>query len=308
MKQEITVSIKVYRALRTFFSGEMTTVNASPILKEDVAQFNEKLDTLENILKETATSDAFTAEDRDALKDKIATELRRMFDKLLAHAIKTKNVDLRNACQTKKNTFMNANDSEFTALGKIALEQMNKYPEVLDAYGLDAAFRTSLSKNVDFYETITPQMRVDRVKSKANTSSRNDAYADLVEFVDFVLTQSVDSLPDTYAAFKNAFEDIKTPPTAPQPPPKVVVKTVFDDTGLPAPFTNVSALGIGYTGTTDEEGKLTISVGDKIALSFIASLDDHHEEKVSVKNLKRGKVREIEVRLKAKPLALGAGN
>jgi hypothetical protein len=307
MKQEQVVSLQTFRALQAFFKNEQSVINASAMLKEEVAMFNDKLAFLESNLENQTNTDGFTGEERVALKEKIATETVRMLNKLMAHAIKTKNMDLKDACLTKKTTLTNANDLDFVTLAKIELDKMSKYPEVLDAYGLDAAFRKALTDNLTFYETVAPTMRVDRAKSKGKTSSRNAAFDDLMEFTDFVLTQSVDSLPDTHAVFIKAFNDIKTPPQI-QQPAKVVIKTIFDGTKLPAPFVKIDALGIGYTGITDEHGKLTIKVGDKKELSFIASKDDHHNESFSLTKIKKGKTTQIVVQMRNSILALAAGN
>ena len=308
MKQEQVVSLQTFRALQAFFKNEQSAINASAMLTEEVVMFNDKLAFLESNIENQTNTDGFTGEDKAVLKEKIATETVRMLNKLMAHAIKTKNVDLKDACLTKRTTLTNANDLDFVTLARTELDKMLKYPEVLDAYGLDAAFRKALTDNLAFYETVAPTMRVDRAKSKGKTSARNAAFDDLEEFTNFVLTQSVDSLPDTQAAFIKAFTDIKTPPAQAQQPAKVVIKTFFDGTNQPAPFVKIDALGIGYAGTTDENGKLTVKVGDKKELSFIASKDDHHDESFSMTKIKRGKTTEIVVRMRSSVLALVVGN
>jgi hypothetical protein len=308
MKLEQSFNLQMFQALRTFFDNYADVVETSPMLKADVRAYNGILATLEDKIEEENLPIAFRGEDKAAMKEKIATNIRRMLDKLTAHAIKTQDAALKMACKTAKTSFTGANDADFVRMANLELARMTQYAKVLDGYLLDENFRLLLKDSVAMYEKLSPQMRVDRVKSMATTRDRNDLFKGVKEYVECVLAAAVDSLTETQPAFVKEYQDVSTGRTPSVTSTKLVVKTVFDDTNLPAPFVQIDLPEVGISGTTDEKGHLMVKVGGKKELRLNAAKPSLLNEELSVTKIKRGRVTEIEVRMKSATLGLVAAN
>lgn len=304
MRQEHSLNLDTYRAMLTFFDNYADVVENSPLLKEDVGIFRSQMEAIEAIVEEDPSVTTVTFADKHELKAKICKNIRLALDKLNAHAIKMKDETLKTACKAPASTFTNASDADFIVKARQEVTRMASFADVLDKYNLTADFRKEMAEDVETFNKMKPQLKVERSKSTVKTGNRNELFKVMKEYVEGVLFEAIDTLKDTQVDFVKEYADVSTGRTPTVSSTKLLIKTIDELTNQPIPNVAIEIPELKIKGATDSNGKLTIKVGAKKEVKLKATKAAMENQEVSVTKILRGRIKEIEVRMQGSAMTL----
>ena len=308
MRQDHALDLEMFRSLSVFFDNYADVVDSSPLLKEDVAAFREALNAIDGKMEAQSVVTTISAGDKATLRTKIAQNIRKCLDKITAQAIKDKNAELQAACSTTLSAMTRGSDFNFAVVAKIELTRILSYANILDKYGLKADFRKELASDISVFDKMKPQMNVERSRSIVLTGSRNDLFKSTNEFIDKVMSESIEMFNVTNPDFVKQFEDVSTGRTPSVSPTRVNILLLNDATEAPFKKGAVIVPELKLSTTTDEDGKLTVKVGGNKEVTIIGRVDGFEPQEVTVSKIIRGRSYDVVIRLKALVSALAATN
>jgi hypothetical protein len=307
MKQVHEISLETARAMDTFFDNNADIIEESALVKEDVLGFrtlyyalNDKI-TAENEVK------IFTATDIQTFKTDIAKALRSGLDKVNAHALKTKDAVLKEACKTPFSTFTSAKDTEFVKMANTDLALLTTHKAVLSRYGLNEVFLTKLATDIANFDKMRPQLTVNRSKAVVSTGNRNEGFKVLDEYIAQVLDIAIETLTDSHSDFVKEYDSVSTGRTPSVSPTRLAITVLDDVTSLPILNAQINVPLIKAIGETDVNGKWVVRVGGKKELLLRITKQGMAPIEMTATKILRGKVLDVEVRMRVELLALAAG-
>ena len=294
MRQEHFLNRETYRVMNSFFEQYPDIIKTSPDLKEAVATFQENFKALDGIIADTETIKTISAADKQALKTQIAQNIRKAFDKIVVQAVKTKDKDLKAACGTTFSMMLRASETDFLELARAALKLLIQNAAILDKAGMNVAFRTGLSNDIDSYDDMKPTMERERKKSRIFRGNQMEMFDELEEYIDIVLRDAVDGMNEKFPNFVKEYNAVCVGKTPSVSPTKLAILTV-DATNKPLSIVDIGIMELESIIPTDESGKLAVKTGGKSTLTIKANKAGFVQKEMTVTKIKRGQITEVVV-------------
>jgi hypothetical protein len=307
MTAEEKILYPSWKAARSFFGDSKPIIDSSPLVTEDVSLFNTYLSAYELLLDYDKEEFFFTAGDKNTLKKRIATSIRLVLDKLMAHAIKTNDEDLKKACKTTASAFLTASEDDFVLMAKAEISRMKLYPEVLEKYLISAEFQRQIVLDVETVEKMKPKIDVERSQSSVATLRRSEAIKTLKEFVNDVLSVSVQTLLSTQPDFVAHYNTIIQTRSVTISSTQLLIKIVDSATSLPVGTVKIETDDPEFKAQTDGLGVYAFKTGRQKMVTFTVSKVGFTPQTLTVEAPKRGKSVDLVIRLVSEFKGLQAG-
>ncbi|MBL7816421.1 MAG: carboxypeptidase regulatory-like domain-containing protein [Saprospiraceae bacterium] len=302
MRQEYVLNLETYRVMDNFFDEYGDLIEEFPLLKEDVESFKAFLEAIDSKGSDHAKARTITPADKQALRTKIAQNIRKGLDVLVAQAIKDKNKDLKTACGTTVTAFMRCSEADFLTLAREEYKRLLLYPSVLDRYELTAAYRTAIGNDIETFNQMKPILSRERSKASIIKGNQDELFEQMKEFVAKVLPLAIEKTQEKYPDFAKEYAAVSTGKTPSVSPTKLSVVAV-DESDNPIAEVTIESIEPSYTNITDASGKWSVKTGAKKEVVLKVSKAGFMNQEVTVKKIKRGQVTDVRIQMQATAIA-----
>lgn len=299
MRKDHVFMLDTLRALAVFFENYSDVVEKSPLLKEDVADYNGIVEDIETKVDPDNAPITISTATKTNLRNKVTQSLTNGLAKINAQAIKTGDEDLGKKSSTTVTTFTRCSDSDFVDLAKEKIKLLLANTAILEKYNLKAAYRTELENDVDILEKIKAKMSVERSKSTVATSSVNALFAKAKQYVEVVLPQSVSTIAKDNPEFAKEFAHVCATRTAATSPTRVTVLVISDKTDEALADTGIEVMEVNSNTFTDEYGKSVIKIGAKKTVTIRVTRKGMVTQEYVTEKIGRGQNLVVTIRLVA---------
>lgn len=323
---------ETYGVLNVFINENTEKCQESEIVAEDVAYFQDVLAEFNDKKEEAQNLPTSLAADNLKLKASLSATASDIFKYLQSHAIRKKDQILLDLPKPAKTKMVALPDADFITLMNDMAQKVTTYSDVLVLHAFTEAEQIAFKADVATFNAAKPQVKIIRKLKKTTTKSLQTVPDELNSAVEDRLMVSILALQKKYPKFVQQFLDLCEKSIPPVSATQVTIKTVNDETNAPEPYVSILLPDLEKTietdtkgklvlkkslpmdknppmsaFDTDENGKLCVKTGSLKALHIKASKGLFENQEVAVTKIKRGKVIEIEVRMKRATAAMKAG-
>ena len=299
MRKDHVFMLDTLRALTVFFENYGDVVEKSPLLKEDVADYNGIVEDIEAKVDPDNAPITISTATKTNLRNKVTQSLTNGLAKINAQAIKTGDEDLEKKSGTTVTAFTRCSDSDFVDLAKEKIKLLLANTAILEKYNLKAAYRTELENDIDILEKIKAKMSVERSKSTVATSSINDLFAKAKRYVEVVLPQSVSTVAKSNLDFAKEFAHVCSMRTAVTSATRITVLVINDKTDEAVVNADIEVLEVNSNTFTDQNGKSVVKTGAKKTVTIRVTKEGMVTQEYVVEKILRGQNLEVTIRLVA---------
>ena len=298
MKQEHVLKRTTYRVVNNFFEEYPDIIEKSPVLKEAVTGFNERYTDLGDHIETVENVKTISTLDKDDLKTKIATNIRKGLDKIMVQAVKDKNKTLKEACSTTLSVMQKTSHEDFVTTARNELKRLAQNADILDKAGFKKDFLKALSTDINTFEKMIPTMHRERKKTSIFRSNQDDKFTDIQEYMDIVVRDAINDMAEVYPDFVKEYDEISAG-KAPKSSQTLINILTLDESGKPLSLVGIIIDELTFTGQTDVDSKLLVKVGAKKSLIIKSSRTGFVNQETEVSKIKRGQTTDIVVTLRA---------
>lgn len=323
---------ETYGVLNVFIEENTEKCQESEIVSEDVAYFQDVLAQF-NDKKEEAQKDITSiAANNSKLKVSLSATASDIFKYLQSHGIRKKDQMLLDIPKPAKSKMVVLADADFTTLMNDIAQKVTTYSDVLVLHAFTVAQQTAFKADVTAFNAGKPQVKIVRKQKKGTTENLKTVHEELNSAVEDRLMVSILALQEKYPDFVRHFLELCEKSIPPVSATQVTILTVNDETNAPEPSVRILLPDLEKTidkdakgklvlkklqptdkvapistFETDANGKLIVKTGNLKELLIKASKGLFEEQELSVTKIKRGRVTEIELRMKRATAAVTAG-
>ena len=299
MRKDHVFMLDTLRALAVFFENYSDVVEKSPLLKEDVADYNGIVEDIETKVDPDNAPITISTATKTNLRNKVTQSLTNGLVKINAQAIKMGDEDLEKKSGATITTFTKCNDSDFIDLAKEKIKFLLANSAILEKYSLKAEYRTELEKDVEILEKIKAKMSVERSKSTVTTSSVNALFAKAKQYVEVVLPQSVNTVAKSNPDFAKEFAHVCATRTAATSATRVTILVINDKTDEAVADAGIEVVEVNSNTFTDENGKSIVKVGAKKTVTIRVTKKGMVTQEYVTEKIARGQNLTVTIRLVA---------
>jgi translation initiation factor 2 beta subunit (eIF-2beta)/eIF-5 len=314
---------ETYGVLNVFINENTEKCQESEIVAEDVAYFQEVWAEFNDKKEEAQSLPTSLAADNSKLKASLSATASDIFKYLQSHAVRKKDQTLLDLAKPAKTKMMGLPDAAFITLMNDMAQKVTTYSDILVLHAFTEAEQTAFKADVATFNAAKPQVKIIRKLKKGTTQSLQTVHDELNSAVEDRLMVSILALQKKYPEFVQQFLDLCEKSIPPVAATQVTIKTVDDATNAPEPYVSILLPDLEKTIAadakgklvlkkllptdknapmsafdTDANGKLVVKTGSLKALLIKASKSSFENQEVTVTKIKRGKVTEIELRMK----------
>jgi uncharacterized protein YfeS len=323
---------ETYGVLHVFINENTDKCQENEIVAEDVAYFQEML-TLFNDKKEEAKKPTTSIAASNAqLKVSLSARASDIFKYLQSHGVRKKDQILLDMPKPTKTVMSLLPDSDFIQLMSEMVLRVTTHSAVLVLHAFTEEEQATFKADVATFNAAKPQIRIIGKLQKGTTKNLKTVHEELNSAVEDRLMVSILALQKKYPAFVQHFLELCEKSIPPVSATQVTIQTVNDETNAPEPFVTILLPNLEKTIEADTKGKLTlkslnpkdknaqvstfetdtngkliVKTGNLKQLLIKASKGLFEDQEVVVTGIKRGKVLEIELRMKRAAVAQAAG-
>lgn len=314
---------ETYGVLNVFINENTEKCQESEIVAEDVAYFQEVLAEFNDKKEEAQNLPTNLGADNLKLKTSLSATASDIFKYLQSHGLRKKDSILLDLAKPAKTKMVSLPDADFITLMNDIAQKVTTYSDVLVLHAFTEAQQTTFKADVVTFNAAKPQVKIVRKLKKGTTKSLQTVHEELNSAVEDRLMVSILALQKKYPDFVRQFLDLCEKSIPPVSATQVTILTVNHATNAPEPFVSIFLPDLKKTIEADAKGKLTlktarptdnsspisafetdangkliVKTGSLKTLLIKASKGFFEEQEVAVTKIKRGKVIEIEVRMK----------
>ena len=322
---------ETYGVLNVFIEENTEKCQESEIVAEDVAYFQEVLAEFNDKKEEAQNLPTNLGADNLKLKTSLSATASDIFKYLQSHGLRKKDSILLDLAKPAKTKMVSLPDADFITLMNDIAQKVTTYSDVLVLHAFTEAQQTTFKADVVTFNAAKPQVKIVRKLKKGTTKSLQTVHEELNSAVEERLMVSILVLQKKYPDFVRHFLELCEKSIPPVSATQVTIRTVNDATNAPEPFVNIllpeleKAIAADAKGkltlktlnpkqsmtqmptlNTDANGKLIVKTGNLKQLLIQASKGLFEDQEAVVTKIKRGKVIDIEVRMKRAALAQNA--
>ncbi len=323
---------ETYGVLNVFINENAEKCQESEIVSEDVAYFQDVLAQFNDKKEEAQKDTTSIAANNSKLKASLSAQASDIFKYLQSHGIRKKDQTLLDIPKPVKSKMMVLADADFSTLMNDIVQKVTTYSDVLVLHAFTEAEQAAFKADVIAFNTGKPQVKIVRKQKKGTTENLKTVHEELNSAVEDRLMVSILTLQKKYPDFVRQFLDLCEKSIPPVSATQVTILAVNDETNAPLPSVTILLPDLEKTVEadakgklvlkkllstdkstqmstfeTDANGKLYVKTGNLKELPIKASKGLFEDQEVVVTKIKRGRVTEIELRMKRATAAMTAG-
>ena len=323
---------ETYGVLNVFINENTEKCQENEFLAEDVAYFKEVLTQFNEKKEEVENLDTNIAADNLKLKASLSERASLIFKFLQSQGVRKKDQTLLDMPKPSKTAMLALSHADFIALMAEMVIRVTTHGGVLVLNAFTEADQAAFKADVAAFNAAKPQIKIIGKFKKGTTQNLKTLHEELNSAVEDRLMVSILALQKKYPDFVQHFLELCEKSIPPVSATQVIIQTVNDETNAPEPFVSILLPDLEKTIEADAKGKLTlktlrpadkntsmptlntdangkliVKTGNLKQLLIKASKGLFEDQEAVVKEIKRGKVIEIEVRMKRATMAQSAG-